>query len=262
MMMDPRCRKIRGDILAAAHVSGHGHLPTCFSVIESLVAVYSVLRHDPGRPDWPERDLFVLSKGHAALGHYGVLADFGYFDRARLEAFGAYQSDFGCHPDRLKVPGVEVSTGSLGHGIGVAVGMALGETIHGRDRRVVTLVGDGEANEGTVWEAVMVAADQTLANLTVIYDHNQSQRRCLQIPNPAERFAAFGWSVTEVDGHDLPALTKALQARPDRPHAVVARTIKGYGCKTLVDEVFAWHRRSPDAETLAQLMEELNADAV
>lgn len=260
--MIDRCRKIRADILAISHKSGHGHIPTCFSVVEALVAVYSTIRHDPSRPDWPERDLFVLSKGHAALGHYCTLAEFGYFGVAEVERFGGFDSRFGCHGDRLKVPGVEVSTGSLGHGIGVAVGMALAEKIKGSGRRVVTLVGDGESNEGSVWEATMVATDRGLDNLTIIYDHNQSQRRCLQIPNPGERFAAFGCAVSEKDGHDAAALGEALKARHAKPHAVIAHTVKGYGCKTLVDEVFAWHRRSPDADTLARLMEELDARAV
>ena len=160
------------------------------------------------------------------------------------------------------MPGAEVSSGSLGHGIGVAAGMALGLKIANSKRRVITLVGDGESNEGTVWEAIMVAVDQNLDNLTVIYDHNKSQSRCLQIPNPAERFAAFGCAVSEVDGHDLAALEDALATRPGKPHVVVAHTTKGYGCRTLEKEVFAWHRRSPDAATLAQLMEELNAGPV
>lgn len=255
-------KSIRANILRISHESGHGHVPTCFSVVESLLAVYAVMRHDPANPTLEDRDLFVLSKGHAALAHYCVLAELGYFDIAGVSAFGAFNSRFGCHADRLKVPGVEVSTGSLGHGIGVAAGMALAEKIKGSGRRVFTLVGDGKSNEGTVWEAAMVAADQGLANLTVIYDHNRSQSRCLQIPNPGERFAAFGCAVTEVAGHDVGALTDALATPQDKPHVVIAHTVKGYGCKTLVDDVFAWHRRSPDAETMARLMEELDARTV
>lgn len=226
------------------------------------MAIYRTMRHDPQKPDLPDRDLFVLSKGHAALGYYCTLAGFGYFDPAEVSRFGGFDSRFGCHADRLKVPGVEVSTGSLGHGIGVATGMALAERIKGSSRRVFTLVGDGESNEGTVWEAVMVAVDQGLDNLTVVYDHNRSQSRCLQIGNPGERFAAFGCAVSEVDGHDLEALTSALSQRPGRPHVVVANTVKGQGCATLVTDMFAWHRRSPDAAMLTQLLEELHAGTV
>ena len=121
--MNELCKKIRSEILTISHKSGHGHVPTSFSIVEMLCAVYQTMRHDPKRPDMPERDLFVLSKGHASLGFYCVLAGHGYFDFEDVYAFGAFDSKFGCHPDRLKVPGVEASTGSLGHGIGLAVGM-------------------------------------------------------------------------------------------------------------------------------------------
>jgi transketolase len=261
--MNRDCLEIRQNILKASNVSGNGHIPTSFSIIECLYAVYSTIKNDPKNPQWAERDLFVLSKGHAALGQYAVMAQFGYFPVDDVNAFGAFESRFGCHPDRTKVPGIEVSTGSLGHGICVAAGMALGFKISRSPRRVVTLIGDGEANEGTVWEAVMVAADRKLDNLTIIVDFNKSQTRCLQIPNPAERFAAFGCDVTEVDGHDVEALKAAL-ARPGngKPHAIVAATVKGYGAATLETETFAWHRRSPKAEELTQLVGELDARQV
>lgn len=260
--MDPVCRHIRADILRVSHSSGHGHVPTCFSVVESLRAVYAVMRHDPARPDWPERDRFILSKGHAALGLYAVLAAEGYFPASEVAAFGSYNSRFGCHPDRLKLPGIEASTGSLGHGIGIAVGMALGLRLGGGGQRVFTLVGDGESNEGTVWESVMVAVQLGLANLTIIYDHNKSQGRCMPLDNPADRFRAFGCDTVEVDGHDLAALTRVLAVQSDRPRAVIADTIKGHGAKLLSDNVYEWHRKSPDAAQLAQLLEELNAPAI
>src|SRR3974377_363992 len=123
--MTPACREIRKNILRASRASGHGHIPTTFSVVEMLCAVYETMKYDPANPHWPERDIFILSKGHAALGFYAVLAYYGYLKTEELSTFGAFQSRLGCHPDRLKVPGVEVSTGSLGHGIGIAVGMAL-----------------------------------------------------------------------------------------------------------------------------------------
>ena len=141
--MSPSALAIRQAILRIAHQSGHGHIPTCFSVVEMLLAVYEIMRHDPANPAWPERDLFVLSKGHAALAHYCTLAQLGYFPMEDVVSFGAFRSSFGCHADRFKVPGVEVSTGSLGHGIGVAVGMALALKIDRSPRRVFVLVGDG-----------------------------------------------------------------------------------------------------------------------
>lgn len=260
--MNEVAKRIRRHILDISTASGHGHIPTCFSVIETLLAVYGTMRHDPANPKWDNRDLFVLSKGHAALGHYCVLAELGYFDVAEVRGFGTFGCRFGCHADRTKVPGIECSTGSLGHGIGVAAGMALGLKIAGSDRRVFVLVGDGESNEGSVWEAIMVAADQKLDNLTVIIDDNKSQGRCLAMPNPTERLAAFGCDVAAAPGHDIAALSEALERRPGKLNALVAQSQKGWGCRTLVDNVYEWHRRSPDAATLAKLMEELDAWAV
>ena len=261
--MNPLCRQIRADVLKISQASGHGHVPTCFSVVEMLVALYRAMRHDPARPDWEGRDLFVLSKGHAALGYYCTLAAFGYFDVAGVYGFGSYGARFGCHADRTKVPGVEVSTGALGHGIGVAVGMALAAKIERSDRRVYTLIGDGESNEGSVWEAVMVAANLGLSNLTILYDDNGSQERCLPLANPAERFRAFECDTVAVNGHDLAALATALRHRPAaRPRVVVCQTVKGWGCRTLVDTVHQWHLMSPTPAQLEQLLGELDAWAV
>lgn len=260
--MHKDCLKIREYILNAAGQSGHGHIPTCFSVVEMLYSLYSHIRHQPQDPQWSERDLFVLSKGHAALGLYATLAHFGYFSPDELQSFGAFRSRLGCHPDRTKVPGVEASTGSLGHGIGIAAGMALALKIQKSSRQVYTLIGDGEANEGSVWEALMVATDQKLNQLTVLYDNNRSQVRCLQIPNPAVRLRSFGCSVIEVDGHDLSALSEALHAPSEQVKAIVCNTVKGHGCKSISDDMFAWHRRSPNPNELEQLLEELHASAV
>jgi len=255
--MTPNCREIRNSILVASAASGHGHIPTSFSVIEMMCAAYETIRHNPRDPKWPERDIFILSKGHAALGFYAVLAHYGYFPVEELKTFGAFQSRLGCHPDRLKVPGAELSTGSLGHGIGVAVGMALAFKIQNSPRRVVTLIGDGEANEGSVWESVMVASDLKLNNLTVMLDFNHSQVRSLQIPNPTDRFISFGCDTQEVNGHDLEGLKTALVRPAETVKAIVARTVKGHGCTTLSNNVFEWHRKSPKAEEFDALMREL-----
>lgn len=260
--MTPAAHQLRENILRISHQSGHGHIPTGFSIVEMLLAVYDTMRHDPAKPAWPERDLFVLSKGHASLALYCTLAQYGYFPIEDVYTFGAHHSRFGCHPDRLKVPGIEVSTGSLGHGIGLAVGMALAAKIAGHPRRVFTIVGDGESNEGTVWEAIMVATAQQLNNLTILYDHNKSQVRCQPIPNPVERLTAFGCQTLLVPGHDVDALKAALAVPATGVKAIVTDTIKGYGCKTLVNDMFAWHRRSPKAAELAQLVEELHAHTV
>lgn len=256
------CRLVREDVLKIAKVSGHGHIPSCFSVVEVLCAVYDTMRHDPADPRWDGRDIFILSKGHASLAHYCVLSHLGYFDLRRVHSFGAYQSDFGGHADRLKVPGIEASTGSLGHGIGLAVGMALAFKITRAFRRVFVLIGDGEANEGSVWEALMVANNLKLDNLMVVYDNNMSHGRGLQIMNPAEKLSAFGCAVEEVDGHNVAAIKRALATKTDCVRAVVAHTKKGYGCKTLACDPYSWHRKSPSENEFERLMGELDEEAI
>ena len=248
--------------MGIAKSSGHGHVPTCFSVIEILYAIYGTMRHEPQKPGWEGRDIFVLSKGHASLALYCVLAHFGYFEKERLGTFGAFQSDFGCHADRHKIPGIEASTGSLGHGIGLATGMALGLKIGKSDRRVFTLIGDGESNEGSVWEAIMVAENLKLSNLTVMYDNNMSHSRGLQIRNPVSHFKGFGCEVAEVDGHDVDALKQELAKKAGTVRVIVANTIKGCGCKTLQDNHYEWHRKSPTEKEYVCLMEELDEATV
>ena len=260
--MDTVCHEIRRKILQTSRASGHGHIPTSFSVVEMISAVYDTMRHDPKKPSWDERDIFVLSKGHASLGFYCVLSHYGYIKESELKTFGAFGSRLGCHPDRLKVPGVEVSTGSLGHGISVAVGMALAFKLRGSRRRVYVLIGDGESNEGSVWEAIMVAVNQKLDNLTILYDNNKSQERSLPIPNPAERLGAFGCEVVEVSGHDRKAIAKALKTKQKSVKALVCNTIKGYPCQTLIQNVYEWHRKSPDEAFFQKIMNELDEKAV
>jgi len=262
--MTPIGKEIREDILRISKASGHGHIPTCFSVIEILYAVYDTIKHDPKNPSWEDRDIFILSKGHAALAHYCVLAKFGYFDINKVNSFGAFMSDFGCHADRLKVPGIEASTGALGHGIGIAVGMAIGLKIEKSNRKVLVLIGDGESNEGTVWEAIMVAVNLKLGNLTIIYDNNMSHLRGLQIYNPAERFKAFGCDVTIVNGHDVDSLKREItkSANASNVRLIVANTKKGFGCRTLTENQYEWHRKSPNDSEFEMLMAELNEEAI
>jgi transketolase len=256
--MDAISREIRTNILKISHHSGHGHIPTCFSVVEMIRAVYETMRHNPLSPKSDERDIFILSKGHAALAHYCVLSQQGYFPIDEVYSFGAFSSKFGCHADRLKVPGVELSTGSLGHGISVAVGIALAFKIKRVPKKVYVLIGDGESNEGTVWESFMVAANLKLDNLCVMLDNNKSQIRCLPITNPVSKLKAMGCETIELDGHDIDALKHALATMPaGKPIGIVANTIKGWGGKTLVANMFAWHRRSPSKEEMEMLLEEL-----
>ena len=260
--MNKQCLEIRKNILKIAYASGHGHIPTCFSVVEVLWAIYESIQHNPEQPSWEERDIFILSKGHASLAHYCVLAAKGYFPLEDVRSFGSFLSQFGCHADRSKVPGIEASTGSLGHGIALATGIALALKLKKSPRRVLTVIGDGEANEGSVWEAVLVADSLHLNNLTIIYDNNLSHSRGLQITNPGEKFHAFGCKVTEVDGHDIEALKMTYSAKSDRVHAIIANTIKGCGCCDLIENHYAWHRRSPTQNELTQMLEELDATSV
>lgn len=255
--MNSECKQIRKDILISSHTSGNGHIPTCFSVIEMIYAVYSVMRHDSKNPDWDQRDMFILSKGHAALGLYCVLAHFGYFPSEDLKKFGTFMSDYGCHTDRTKIPGAEVSTGSLGHGIGIAVGMALAFQLEKNSRHVYTLIGDGESNEGSVWEAIMVSSNLRLKNLTILLDYNRSQTRSLQIDNYLEKFRAFGCNALMVDGHNIEELQEALAKPGNTVKVIVARTTKGYGSKMLSENMFEWHRKSPDTNQLEMLLKEL-----
>jgi len=254
---------IREHIIRCSAVSGQGHIPTSFSVVEMIVATYSRMRHFPAEPDSPERDIFILSKGHAALGYYCCLSELGYFPQEDVNTFGSAGSRFGCHPDRTKCEGVEVSSGSLGHGIGIGVGMALAFKIQKSTRRVFVLVGDGESNEGSVWESLMVASNLSLSNFTILYDHNRSQKACLQIENPSERLRAFGCQTVDVDGHNMEEIAAAIDLQATAcPKAIVCKTIKGKGCPTLVENVYEWHRKSPQKQELETLLKELYATTI
>ncbi|MDP1852705.1 MAG: transketolase [Candidatus Omnitrophota bacterium] len=260
--MNKWCKEIRKQILDISRKSGHGHIPSCFSVVEIVYAIYGTIKHNPKLPSWQERDIFILSKGHASLAHYCVLAKFGYFDLKKVYSFGGFMSDFGCHADRFKVSGVEASTGSLGHGIGLAVGIALGLKIQKSERRVYVVIGDGESNEGSVWEAIMVATSLKLNNLTIIYDNNMSHSRGLQIVNPAEKFAAFGCEIREADGHDIDILKSEILRKANAVIAIIAHTKKGFGCNTFVSSPYEWHRKSPNEKEFEQLMKELDEEAI
>ncbi len=244
-------------IIQAAHAGGEGHVASAYSILDLLWVLYDrVLRFNPADPSSDERDRFVLSKGHSSLGLYAVLAEKGYFPAADLQTFGAFDSRFGGHPDCNKVPGVEASTGSLGHGLPMAVGMTLALRIRKVSRRVFVLIGDGECNEGSIWEAAMLAAHHRLGGLTCIVDYNHSTDRALFLDDIAAKFAAFHWSVHRINGHDRAAIHHALiQTATDRPTIIVAETTKGQGSKTMENNP-AWHHRSPSSEELAQILQE------
>lgn len=268
--MKEAARTIRVRDLVMVHDAGLGHLGSDFSAIDILATLYlgGVLRIDPTRPDDPERDRFVLSKGHAAGALYCTLAEAGFIDPSELQTYLKPLSRLSGHPDRRKVPGVETNTGPLGHGLSVAVGIALSARITASARRTYVLCGDGELQEGSMWEAAMSAGHFGLDSLTLIVDRNRLQQgdrteATNRIDPLDERFAAFGWSVRLVDGHDHVALRDALLAdapEPGKPRCLIANTTKGRGVSFMADDV-SWHHRVPNAQEFATALAELGGAA-
>ena len=251
--------------LRMVYEAGLGHIGGEFSALDILTVLYhAVLRIDPQRPDWPERDRFILSKGHAAAALYTTLAGAGFIEVAELDTFLAPLSRLNGHPDRKKVPGVETNTGPLGHGFPVAVGSALAGQIDGSERRTFVLCGDGELQEGSMWEAAMAGAHFGLERLTLIVDRNGLQQgdateTTMRLDPLAERFRAFGWAVREVDGHDHAALLEAVTALPietGKPTCLIAHTHKGHGVSFIADQV-AWHHHVPTADEYERARAEL-----
>jgi transketolase len=263
-----RAQFIRLETVRLTRIAGAGHYGGTFSAAELLAALYYYkMRIDPARPDWPDRDRFVLSKGHAAIGLYPVLADLGYFDPADLESYTRLGSPFGDHPDMRKVRGIDFSSGSLGHGLSIGVGMALGGRVSGRGYSVYVLVGDGELAEGQVWEAAMAAGHYRLGSLVCIVDRNElcidgPTEEVMAVEPIADRFAAFGWQVQRVDGHDLRAVTAALDriepASHSRPHLIIADTVKGKGVARMEGEL-GWHVGNLSPDDYAAVVAELQA---
>jgi transketolase len=252
------------------HRANASHIGTCLSIADILAVLYaSVLRVDPQRPDWPERDRFILSKGHGAAIFYAALAERGFFPVAWLE--DEYCRDGGrlCgHATSTGVPGVEVSTGSLGHGLSIGCGMALAAKRGGAAARVFVVLSDGELDEGSTWEAVLFAAHHRLDNLIAVVDYNKIQSfgrvaEVLDLDPLADKWRAFRWGVREIDGHDQAALAAALAAVPletGRPSVLVAHTVKGKGVSFMENDL-AWHYKSPDAEQLARALAEIGTPA-
>lgn len=257
-LAEKKTKSLKRIILETAHKTKEGHIPSAFSILDILYVLYdSVLNVDPKNPEKTDRDYLLVSKGHSAVGLYAVLADQGFFPMSELDTFGHFNSRLGGHPDRNKVPGVEASTGSLGHGLPIAVGMAMGLGYRNEQQRVFCIIGDGELNEGSMWEAILLAGEHKCNNLTCIVDYNHSIDRSIRWGDLTEKFKAFGWETLEVDGHDHMALVEAFQRNDqEKPLAVIANTIKGKGCKSMENEP-GWHHRSPNEEELAQLLKEL-----
>lgn len=256
--VDAVINRLRRQIVLATVQTGEGHIASAFSILDILWVFYDqVLKISPRSPKHEDRDRFVLSKGHGALGQYAVLAEKGFFQSSELDGFAAFESRLGGHPDCNKVPGVEVSTGSLGHGFPMAVGMAIGLRIKKSSSRVYCLIGDGESNEGTIWEAALLARHHRLDNLYCIVDFNHSTDRALDLGDLAAKFTAFGWATSTIDGHDHLAIRQALTGKSDLPRAIIALTIKGRGCK-LMENNPAWHHRTPRKEELSAILSQMS----
>ncbi|HWT26115.1 MAG TPA: transketolase, partial [Solirubrobacteraceae bacterium] len=240
-----------------------GHIGGDLSVTDILVTLFgAVLEVDPERPDLPERDRFVLSKGHCAAALYATLARCGFFPREELVTFMAPLSMLNGHPDRKKVPGVETNTGPLGHGFPVAVGAALAAALQGASWRTVVVLGDGELQEGSNWEAAMTAAHYELARITAVVDRNRLQQgarteETKRLEPLGDKWRAFGWELREVDGHDHLALLEAFAASSTgKPVAIIANTVKGKGVSFIEDRV-EWHHKVPSTEQVRIALEEL-----
>jgi transketolase len=257
--------RIRRSSLEMITRARSSHIGSNFSMAEILAVLYGcTLRVNPAQPEWEDRDRFILSKGHACAAHYAVLAERGFFPASWLDTFYLDGSRLAGHSTHSGVPGVEASTGSLGHGLPIATGMALGAKLDGRLHRTIVLLSDGECDEGSTWEAVLFASHHRLDRLLAIVDYNKIQslghvRDVLDLEPFADKWQAFGWDVVAVDGHDTTALEAAFAQRVgDRPRCVIAHTVKGKGVSFMEDQLL-WHYRSPDCDEYAAAVRELEA---
>jgi transketolase len=247
--------QIRRDIIDTTVWAGGAHIGGAMSMVEIMTLLYFKYLHiDPARPGWEERDRVVLSKGHGGVGYAPVLANRGYFDKTELKEFNHFKSPFGMHLDSNKVKGVDVSTGSLGHGLSIAVGLALGARVQKKTWKTYCILGDGECNEGTVWEAAMAAAHFKVTNLTTFVDRNKLMidgptEKVMALEPFADKWKAFGWIVKECDGHSFEELSDVIEysrSEKSAPVVIIAHTVKGKGIDFMENEV-KWHYGSIDS---------------
>jgi transketolase len=264
--LDERSRYLRRLAVRALDKGERGHIGSTMSLIEILRVLYDdVLRFRPSEPTWSGRDRMILSKGHGCIALYVILADKGFFPVETLDTFCHRDSILGGHPEAGKIPGVEASTGALGHGLSIGVGMALAARIQKRDSRVFVVMGDGEINEGSVWEAAMCAGKHRLSHLTVIIDYNKIQsagptREIQDLEPLLDKWRAFGFATTEVDGHDVGELQKTFKRLPldaERPTAIICHTVKGKGIP-FAEHDPSWHHKAKlPPETIFKMYEAL-----
>ncbi|MCH5339954.1 MAG: transketolase [Acetatifactor sp.] len=257
--------KLRKRIFITGYSGGMAHLASCFSAIDIIYTLYmkDVMKHDPKNPDMPDRDRFVLSKGHGGLALYSTLCEAGYLTEEELHTYLKPWCHIGGEPNRRDLRGIEASTGSLGHGMSVAVGMAIAQKLDKNGAKTYVMIGDGESQEGTIWEASMSAVAFSLDNLVAILDCNKVQKtnhveETLGYVHWDEKWKSFGWNVMEVDGHDVDALKETFMNIPQngKPTVVIAHTIKGKGVSIMEDNPI-WHFKLPNRKEKKVFMEEL-----
>ena len=259
--MDDTCRELRKTILDMMHYSKSSHIGSCFSIVEIIYSLYSrILNVQPADLKNPNRDVFILSKAHASAALYAALAYKDFFPKEWLKRYYIDDGILPGHLDRDAVPGVECSCGSLGHGLSIGLGMAIAKKTRNLSGRVFVLLGDGECNEGSVWEATMFASTKRMDNLVAIVDFNHLQGMGADVidqANLSERFSVFGWHSEVVDGHNIEAISKALLTDPKgKPLAIIANTVKGKGVSFMEGKV-EWHYRSPNDQEYEQALKEL-----
>ena len=258
---------IRVEIIKMIGAAGSGHPGGSLSAVELLVGLYfRVLRHDPQNPTWPDRDRFILSKGHACPVLYATYAEAGYIDRALLATLRKLGSPLQGHPDKRMLPVLEASTGSLGQGLSIGIGMALAARLDKKDYHTFVMIGDGESQEGQIWEAAMFAGYHKLANLTAIVDYNKQQlddftAKIIDLEPLPEKWTSFGWNAVEIDGHDfnqvIPALEEARSATR-KPTVIIALTVKGKGVSFMENNI-KWHGVAPKPGEVETALKELEA---
>ncbi|MCL6473025.1 MAG: transketolase [Firmicutes bacterium] len=265
--LEAKARTLRWDIIKMVGLARSGHPGGSLSAADVVAALYfHEMRHKPDDKDWPDRDRFVLSKGHAAPVLYAALAESGYFPKEDLWTLRKIDSHLQGHPDMRKTPGVEISTGSLGMGFSTAVGMALGLRLDGKDSRVYVLIGDGESQEGIIWEASMFAAQHRLDNLVAILDYNNMQidglvSEIVDIQPAASKWSAFGWHTIEINGHDMSEILEAFEEARSvkgKPTIIIANTIKGK-CVSFMERVVDFHGKAPTNEEVDKALAEIEA---
>ncbi|WPK12832.1 transketolase [Lysinibacillus louembei] len=270
-LLQEKATNARKDLLKVVHHAGAGHIGGPLSAIDILTTLYfNEMNVDPSNPKDAERDRFILSKGHSAIGLYAVLAERGYLPNEELFTFDSLNSRLQGHPDMKALPGIEMSTGSLGQGISAAVGMALGAKLQNQGFRTYCMIGDGESQEGQVWEAAFIAPKYNLDNLVVIVDYNKLQQYGWpgtdterSAPNDLfeEKWLAFGWHVIRIDGHSYADILQAFEeakSTKEKPTVIIADTVKGKGI-SFMEGNYLWHSKVPSDEELANALAELNA---